>query len=301
MSLFHGLSAFSLTPADARGRVDVDALARLVGRLRDADVDSVGLLGSTGIYAYLTRPERRRAVAAAADRLGAAVPLLVGVGALRTDDACDLARDAAEAGADALLLAPVSYTPLTQDEAFAHFRAVAAATDLPLCIYSNPGTTHFTFGRDLLERLSGIETIKAVKLPLPADGDFAGEMADLRRRTPLALGYSGDWGAAAALSAGADAWYSVLAGLLPDLALALTRAARSGEAAEVERLEARLRPVWDVFRAFGSLRVMYVLHALLGLGDAAPPRPILPLEGAGRARVAAAFAPLLAAGAGRAS
>src|SRR5689334_9397776 len=58
MSLFHGLSAFPITPADERARMDTDALAALLGRLQAAGVDSVGLLGSTGIYAYLTRSER---------------------------------------------------------------------------------------------------------------------------------------------------------------------------------------------------------------------------------------------------
>jgi 4-hydroxy-tetrahydrodipicolinate synthase len=71
MPLFHGLSAFPITPADEGGRVDTDALATLLGRLQAAGVDSVGLLGSTGTYAYLTRSERRRAVEAAAERVAA--------------------------------------------------------------------------------------------------------------------------------------------------------------------------------------------------------------------------------------
>src|SRR5687768_8772372 len=106
-TMFRGLSAFPITPADPSGRVDADALTRLVQHLAAAGVDSVGLLGSTGTYAYLTRSERRRAVEAAANCLAGRVPLIVGVGALRTDDAQDLARDAAAAGAAGLLLAPV--------------------------------------------------------------------------------------------------------------------------------------------------------------------------------------------------
>ncbi|MBT1158499.1 dihydrodipicolinate synthase family protein [Aminobacter anthyllidis] len=53
------MSAFPITPADRSGRVDVDALRKLVSRLIAAEVDSIGLLGSTGIYVYLTRDERR--------------------------------------------------------------------------------------------------------------------------------------------------------------------------------------------------------------------------------------------------
>ncbi|MBB3999407.1 dihydrodipicolinate synthase family protein [Aureimonas pseudogalii] len=295
-SPFHGLSAFPITPADEQGRVDTETLSRLVERLCGADVDSIGLLGSTGIYAYLSRSERRRAIEAAVECVGGRVPLVVGVGALRTMEACDLARDAEAAGADALLMAPVSYTPLTQDEAFEHYRSVTQASGLPLCIYDNPGTTHFTFGLPLLERLDRLPSVQAVKMPPPADGDYAGEIAELRRRTGLAVGYSGDWGTADAVLAGADAFYSVLGGTLPDPVAALVRAAQSGDVGNARRLDAELAPLWKTFRTYGSLRVMYVLLDILGLGHSAPPRPILPLGAEARREVLAAAEPLLVAG-----
>ncbi len=118
--MFEGLSAFPTTPTNADGEVDAVALARVLDRLAEAKVGSIGLLGSTGAYAYLSREERRRAVEAAKESIGERVPLLVGVGALRTDHAQQLARDAEAAGADALLLAPVSYAPLTQEEVYQH-------------------------------------------------------------------------------------------------------------------------------------------------------------------------------------
>jgi 4-hydroxy-tetrahydrodipicolinate synthase len=68
------------------------------------------------------------------------VPVLIGVGALRTDDAVRLAQDAQAIGAAAGLLAPVSYTPLTDHEVFEHFATVARESRLPLCIYDNPST-----------------------------------------------------------------------------------------------------------------------------------------------------------------
>ena len=297
MTLFHGLSAFPITPADSRGRVDTEALGRLLDRLRLAKVDSVGLLGSTGGYAYLARDERRRAVAAAATSLGGSIPLVVGVGALRTDEAVALARDAAERGADALLLAPMSYTPLTDEEVFRHFRAVAGATELPLCIYNNPATTHFSFSPALLARLAEVPNIKAVKMPLPKEADFTGELAGLRGVLPegFAIGYSGDWGAADALIAGADAWYSVVGGLLPVPALQLVRAAEMGDAAEVRRVDALFQPLWALFKAFGSIRVMYAGANILYLCDVAPPLPILPLDDAAREHLAAVLAALNAA------
>jgi 4-hydroxy-tetrahydrodipicolinate synthase len=291
MTLFRGLSAFPITPTDPHGRVDTDALARLLHRLSTAGVDSIGLLGSTGGYAYLTRPERLRAIEAAVECIGGRTPLMVGVGALRTDYAQDLARDAEAAGAGALLLAPVSYTPLTEDEVHQHYVAVAGATGLPLCIYDNPGTTHFTFSEALLMRLAGVANIDAVKMPLPGDMDFAGEMQRLRPNVPreFAIGYSGDWGCAQALLAGADAWYSVIGGLLPGPALRLTRAAQAGDAAEVRRIDGTFQPLWSLFRELGSLRVVYAAAGILSLLDAVPPRPILPVSAADRERVSAAL------------
>ncbi|AWI61706.1 dihydrodipicolinate synthase family protein [Sinorhizobium fredii] len=279
MTLFTGLSAFPITPTDASGHVDTAALTRLLERIQLAGADSIGLLGSTGGYAFLSRHERRRAVEAAMACVGGRIPVIVGVGALRTDDAQALARDAKAAGADGLLLAPMSYTPLLDEEVYQHFAAVADAGDLPLCIYNNPGTTKFTFSDALIGRLSTLANVAAVKMPLPPDGDFKGEMARLRTETRprFSIGYSGDWGAAAALLAGCDAWYSVIAGLLPAEALALTRAAQAGNASEVERLDQAFQPLWSLFKAFGSFRVMYAIADALGLCRAEPPRPILPL------------------------
>lgn len=292
MSLFHGLSAFPLTPADANGVVDTDGVARLTAHLSSAGVDSIGLLGSTGIYAYLTRAERRRAIRAAVESVGGRTRLIVGIGTLRTDDAQALARDAEAEGANGLLMAPVSYTPLTQEEAWRHYAAIAAATPLPLCIYNNPSTTHFTFETELLERLADIPTIAAVKMPPPPEGSVATALAGLRasRVGKLAIGYSGDWIAAEALLAGCDGWFSVLGGFLPTLARNLVAAAHAGDEATVARYQDRLQPMWALFRAFGSLRVAYAAAGQLGLTDALPPHPILPLSEPDQHRVAAALA-----------
>lgn len=281
MSLFHGLSAFPITPANAEGVVDTEAVMHLVGHLSKNGVDSIGLLGSTGTYAYLSRTERRRVLRAAVKAVGGKTPLIVGIGTLRTDDAQNLARDAAAEGADGLLMAPVSYTPLTQEEAYQHYAAVAAVTSLPLCIYNNPTTTHFSFGRELLARLADVPNIAAIKMPAPAEGKVAQELAELRASPigKLSIGYSGDWIAAEALLAGCDGWFSVLGGFLPQLAKIMVTAARAGHAdVVISQCQKALLPVWRLFREFGSLRVAYAATNFLGLVSAQPPLPLQPLS-----------------------
>lgn len=295
MTLFTGLSAFPLTPTDEDGQLEPQLLQRFLERIVAAGADSIGLLGSTGGYAYLTPEMRKRTLRAAVECVAGRTPLIVSVGALTTDVAEDLARDARKAGADGLLLAPMSYQPLTEEEVFRHFEAVAAAGELPLCIYNNPGTTKFIFSPELIARIARIPNVAAVKMPLPADGDYATELRRLQEMTPagFAIGYSGDWGAKDALLAGGACWYSVVAGLLPEPAVALTRAAQSGASAEAERIDRALGPIWALFREFGSFRVMFTIAELLGYGRLTPPRPVLPLEEVGRQRVETAVRLLL--------
>jgi len=297
MTLFTGLSAFPLTPVDDDGRLQPELLQHFLERIVAAEADSIGLLGSTGGYAYLTSEVRKRTLRAAVECVAGRTPLIVGVGALTTDVAVDLARDARHAGADGLLLAPMSYQPLAEEEVFRHFEAVAAAGELPLCIYNNPGTTKFSFSPELIARLAELPSVAAVKMPLPADGDYSGEMQRLRGMTPegFATGYSGDWGAKDALRAGGECWYSVVAGLLPAPALALTRAAQAGNATEAERIDNAFALLWTLFREFGSFRVMFAIAETLGLGPITPPRPLLPLGPAARDRVEVALQPLLQA------
>src|SRR3546814_20872037 len=85
----------------------------------------------------------------------------------------------------------------------------------------------------------------------------AEQHAALRARVPddFSLGYSADWNAAEALLAGGQAWYSVAGGLFPEACLAIVRAAQAGHADLTRSLNARLAPLWDLFRALTSLRV----------------------------------------------
>lgn len=282
-----GLSAFPITPSNRDGRVDVGALRALLDPLIAAKVDSVGLLGSTGSYPYFSRDERRRAVQAATALADGNTPILVGIGALRTDDAVRLAQDARDAGATAGLLAAVSYTPLTDDEVFEHFQTVARESGLPICIYDNPGTTHFQFTPALIGRLGRVDGIVAVKSPALDASTVAGHLRELRAVVPdgVALGYSADWNCTEALLAGADTWYSVVAGIFPKVCVDIVRAATGGDAARARELNARLQPIWDLFRTYSSLRVVYALANLRGIRVAEPPRPILPLPADAQMRV----------------
>lgn len=288
--MLSGLSAFPLTPMNENG-LDEAAFARLIKRLVTAGVDSIGALGSTGNYAYLSREERGRIAGLAVENAGD-TPVVVGIGALRTREVQGLAEDAQKAGASAVLLAPVSYQRLSADEVFGLYKAVTRDLSVPLCVYDNPGTTHFEFTDELHGRIAELPNVKSIKIPgVPAEPEAARARVDrLRTLVPshVSIGVSGDAMAATGLNAGCEAWYSVIGGLFPEAALAITRAAQVGDAEQAMRLSARLQPLWDLFtQQGGSLRVVAAAAELKGLVEApCLPLPLKALEGDARKQLA---------------
>ena len=279
--MFDGLCAFPLTPMN-EDAVDEHAFARLLERLAAAAVDSVCVLGSTGNYAYLGMAERKR-LAELALAHASGVPMMVGIGALRTRDVLALAEHAQKAGAGAVLLAPVSYQKLTDEEVFGLYETVTRSLSVPLCVYDNPGTTHFTFSDALHARIAQLPRIGSIKIPgVPPDAATAMERVQrLRALIPphVTIGVSGDAHGATGLNAGCDAWYSALGGLFPAPLLAITRAARAGRADEAARLSERLQPLWTLLQRHGSLRVIAAAAELLDLvRSPSVPLPLKALE-----------------------
>ena len=288
--MFSGLSAFPITPMNETG-VDEAAFGRLVRRLAAAGVDSIGALGSTGCYPYLTRAERARAAQLAVEYADG-VPVMVGIGALRTRDVLELAEDAQKAGASAVLLAPVSYHSLQPEEVYGLYENVTRNLSIPLCVYDNPGTTRFNFSDELHGRIAQLPNIGSIKIPgVPADPAAAAErVARLRALIPssVTLGVSGDWFGAAGMNAGCEAWYSVIGGLFPRTTLAIARAAQAGHADAATQLSERLRLYWDLIaRHGGSLRITATALEILGLVQhPCLPLPLTALDGADRAELA---------------
>jgi 4-hydroxy-tetrahydrodipicolinate synthase len=284
-SMFHGLSAFPLTPMN-EDAIDEAAFARLLERLVLARVDSICVLGSTGNYAYLGMAERKRLAELALDR-ASGVPMMVGIGALRTRDVLALAEHAQKAGAGAVLLAPISYQKLTDEEVFGLYEAVTRSLSVPLCVYDNPGTTHFTFSDALHARIAQLPRVGSIKIPgVPVDTVAARERVQrLRTLIPphVTIGVSGDAHGATGLNAGCDAWYSAIGGLFAKPLLAITRAAQAGNADEAAGMSERLQPLWALLQRHGSLRVIAAAAELLGfVASPSLPLPLKALAGEDR-------------------
>ncbi|GAB3526820.1 dihydrodipicolinate synthase family protein [Arthrobacter monumenti] len=288
--MFDGLCAFPLTPIDD-DRVDLKAVASLVSRAAGAGVNSLGVLGSTGNYAYLSREERHAVLEAAVDAADG-VPVIAGVGAVRTRDVLAHVEDAQAAGAAGLLLAPVSYQQLTEAEVFSLYEGVSAASSVPIVVYDNPGTTGFTFSDELYSRVAGIPAIASIKIPPPQPGQVSARVRELRSLLPerTSIGISGDSAAAEALLAGCGVWYSVVAGVLPGPAKVIADHALAGRGDLALEASTNLEPVWSLFGMYGSLRVTAAIAEELGLTPLQSlPLPLQGLDSEGRRKVADAI------------
>lgn len=280
---FSGLCAFPLTPMNGE-TIDWSAFTRLIQKLVSAKVQSIGVLGSTGCYPYFSLEERREILRVALEQAGE-IPVMTSVSALRTHDVLTLSEQAQKAGASAVLLSPVSYQPLTDDEVFTLFQSVTRELSVPLCVYDNPLTTQFSFSDELLQRIAELPHVQAIKIP-PVSGDIQARISALRAKLSphIRLGISGDACAAEALIAGCDLWCSVTGGLFPETAARLTALANPAQQEQARQLDVALAPLWAFYtRHGGSLRVIATAAELLG--EAQPgclPAPLQTLQGEAR-------------------
>ena len=287
--MFTGLSAFPITPFKYEA-IDHKAYQRLVENLVVANVDSICAMGSTGLYPYLTR-EQKAEIAKLTVECANGIPVMAGVGSLRTYDVLKNVEAVQQAGVNAVLLAPVSYQVLNEEEVYGLYEAVSREVSVPICVYENPRVTNFTFSDDLYQRLGKLPNIGAIKIPGAPFGksvidgsasDGAHRLSSLREIMPahIAIGVSGDSFGAAGMSEGCDLWLSVVGGIFPRTVMGIIDAAQSGNAFSAQAQSQELSGIWSMFaRNGGGLRVVAAAAEILGYCETPSlPAPFLPID-----------------------
>ena len=268
--MFTGLSAFPITPFKNE-TIDFKAFEMLVSKLSKAKVDSICAMGSTGLYPYLQRDEVFRIAKAAVEGAGN-IPVMAGIGALRTKDVLANAVAAQEAGVSAVLLAPVSYHRLNEAEVFSLYQQVCAELSVPLCVYENVVTTNFTFSEAFFAEVATLPQVGAIKLSGAPFATQQGErqLAQLRKLLPnnVAIGVSADPYGAAGMAAGCDLWLSVIGGLFPNTAKKILAAAKNQTREQALEASNQLNVIWNLFtKNRGGMRVVATAANILGYAE----------------------------------
>lgn len=274
-----------VTPFDERGDLDLDAAAELAHWLVETGSDGLVLAGTTGESPALTDSEVLALFRTV--REAVPVPLLAGTGSNSTAHAVELTKQAAEVGVDGILTVTPYYNRPPQRGIEAHFRAVAAATDLPVVIYDIPVRTGRKVATDTLLRLAHeVPNVVGVK---DAAGDAA-ESAKLMARAPQGFElYSGDDNMTLPLLAvGAVGVISVASHWAAGQLGELVRAHEQGDNAAARRINARLIPSYDYETsddAPNPIPTKALLRVLgLRVGECRPPMGAAPDGLADRAR-----------------
>ncbi len=160
---FEGIYTPVITPYNSDLSIDRDGLAALIEHLVASGVNGIVLAGTTGEYYAQTAEERVELMAFARDRIKSRVPLIIGVGALRTEDAIEFAGHARSAGADAILVGSPYYAVPTELENAAHALAIDRAVNLPIMLYNYPGRTGAMMGPEFLNRVGRSRNVCAIK------------------------------------------------------------------------------------------------------------------------------------------
>jgi 4-hydroxy-tetrahydrodipicolinate synthase len=278
----HGIIAYPVTPFN--DSVDATRLAALVDRLVSSGVHAIAPLGSTGELAYLEEPEFDSVVDTTISTVAGRVPVIVGVSDVTTAKTIRRAKYAQLAGADAVMVLPVSYWKLSEREIVQHYRSIGEAIGIPIMAYNNPATSGVDMRPELL--VSMFETIDNVTMVKESTGDLTrmqriselsgGRLPFYNGSNPLVLD---------ALRAGASGWCTAAPNLRPQPCIDLYDAVRAGDLEKAQILYDDLKPLLEFIVAGGLATTVKAGLDLLDFPVGDPRAPLLPLDAQGRAKL----------------
>ena len=260
----HGMGVAMVTPFDVAGEVDFDALRRLVDYQVASHTDFLCVLGTTAETPTLSDEEKMSVREVVLEQNAGRLPILLGCGGNNTRKLVDkLSKDAME-GVDALLSVVPYYNKPTQAGIYAHFKAIAEATDLPIILYNVPGRTGVNMLPDTVFRLaSDFKNIVGIK---EASGNVEQIETVLRHRPEGFKVFSGDDGITLPLiKSGADGVISVIGNAYAAEFAELVHLAQSGDYAAAEVIDQRFTELYRLLFVDGNPAGIKCLMELRGM------------------------------------
>jgi 4-hydroxy-tetrahydrodipicolinate synthase len=160
---FAGVFPYLVSPIDLDGEVKGEVLKSLVDHLLECGVHGLTPLGSTGEFAYLTWPQRKRVIEAVLDAASGRVPVVVGVAHTSIREAVRQAKEVEAMGADGILAIMDSYFPVPPKGVISYFRSIAEAVSCPIVLYTNPSFSNTNLTLEILDELVKVPNIQYLK------------------------------------------------------------------------------------------------------------------------------------------
>ena len=236
---FAGLSVALITPFDDQGQVDFERLGQLVEFQIEAGTTCVCPVGTTGESPTLSHEEHEQVIAETVKAAAGRIKVMAGTGSNSTEEALRLTRFAQKAGADAALIVAPYYNKPTQEGLYQHYKTLAEAVDLPICVYNIPGRTGRNIEPETIIRLAQLPNIAMVK---EATGSMD-QASQILCQTDLTVLSGDDSLTLPLLALGARGVISVVGNIVPRDMKALIDAFEQGELAEAQRWHRKLFPL----------------------------------------------------------
>jgi len=271
--MFEGLTVAMVTPF-RDGAIDLEATAQLTDFLLEGGTEALVVSGSTGEAATCTVEERRTLWRFVRERVRGRAPLIAGTGTNSTADSITLTRMAEDLGLDGAMLVTPYYNKPTPRGQIAHFKAVAAATKLPLVLYNVPGRTATNTLPETFEKVADVPNIVAIK---EASGNVD-QASALRARTGLTILCGDDSLTLPMIAVGAKGVISVAGNVAPREMRALCDHARAGRMTEAEAVHRKLLPLFKaLFIESNPGPVKFLLSAMKLMANELR-LPLVPVE-----------------------
>lgn len=270
--LFRGSAVALVTPFH-QGKVDVEALRRLVNWQIENGTAAIVACGTTGEPATLSAQERELVIAETVKAADGRVPVICGTGSNCTQTVVENERRYRDLGCAAQLVVTPYYNKTTQEGLYAHFMAVAEGTELPIILYNVPSRTGLDISAATLARLAESGRFIALKESSYAVPGILEKLAVMEGKMTL---YSGnDDMVFPLLSLGAQGVISVVSNVAPALMSDMVSAWLSGDAARSRALQLQSLPlVRALFHEVSPIPCKYAM-ARLGLCEGALRLPLI--------------------------
>jgi 4-hydroxy-tetrahydrodipicolinate synthase len=264
--------------------IDEERLRTLLDFLIQNKVRGLVVVGSTGSIGSFDEDERRRIAEVAVEHVKDRVPIFVGTGSMKTEQAVRLSRHAEKIGADGVQVVAMAHWPLTEAELYGYYRDIASAVSIPILVHNVPALSGMDLKPPLLARLAQIENIRYLK---EGSGDLS-RITRLRRMTEgrIELWHDQDVTALQGLLSGADVWAPVVSALMPSQCVELFDLAVEKHKLEAARdLFERMFPLIDFISQKTAVRALHTAFDLMGEPVGPPRRPLRLLDRADRAEL----------------
>ncbi|MDA7870750.1 4-hydroxy-tetrahydrodipicolinate synthase [Mariniblastus sp.] len=235
---FAGLAVAIVTPFKD-GKLDMDRLKEQVEFQIESGTNCLVPCGTTGESPTLSHPEHERVISETIQIAAGRIKVMAGTGSNSTDEAISLTKWAAKEGADATLQVAPYYNKPTQEGLYQHYKAIAEAIEIPICVYNIPGRTGKNIEPETIARIGEFDNVTMVK---EATGSLD-QASQILALTDLTVLSGDDSLTLPLLSIGAEGVVSVVGNMIPGDMIALVKAFMSGDTLEAQRLHHRLFPL----------------------------------------------------------